>query len=212
MHNEKTFVVTANPETFVRALSDEKLNELLLHEEVTVVADGIGIVKGAKKFGLNINERIPGIDIANELLKICDTYNKSIYFFGSKQDVVNALCDVVKTEFPNINIVGAENGYSDNKDIIFDEIKQLRPDVVFVALGIPNQEKLIYKHYFDFDKGIFVGVGGSFDVISKKKARAPKFFIDNNIEWLYRIFKEPFRIKRFIKNNVQYMYRIIKRK
>lgn len=82
------------------------------------------------------------------------------------------------------------------------------PDIMLVALGIPAQEKLIYKHLNKFKKGIFVGVGGSFDVLSGTKARAPEFFINHNLEWLYRILKEPSRIKRFYNSNVKFIFKV----
>ena len=75
---------------------------------------------------------------------------------------------------------------------------------------IPAQEKLIYQHLKDFNKGIFVGVGGSFDVLSGTKQRAPQFFIKYNLEWLYRIAKEPKRIKRFYNNNVKFILKLKK--
>ena len=87
-----------------------------------------------------------------------------------------------------------------------------KPDIVLVALGIPLQEKLIYKHLNKFDKGIFVGVGGSFDVISGHKKRAPKIFIKLNLEWLYRILKEPKRLKRFYDSNVKFLFKVKKYK
>ena len=81
-----------------------------------------------------------------------------------------------------------------------------------VALGIPNQEKLIYKHLSKFKSGIFIGVGGSFDVISGSKKRAPKLFIKLNLEWLYRIVTEPKRLKRFYNNNIKFMLKVKKEK
>ena len=82
------------------------------------------------------------------------------------------------------------------------------PDICFVAFGIPNQEKLIYRHLNKFKKGILVGVGGSFDVLSGSKKRAPKIFIKLNLEWLYRITSEPKRLKRFYESNIKYMFEI----
>ena len=113
---------------------------------------------------------------------------------------------------PKLKIVGATNGYVVDKDGVFKEISKLKPDIVLVALGIPLQEKLIYKHLGKFDKGIFVGVGGSFDVISGHKKRAPKIFIKLNLEWLYRILKEPKRIKRFYDSNIKFMFKVRKYK
>ena len=210
LEENKMFIVTANPEAFIFGKNDNDVNELLLDNNTTVVADGIGIVKGAKKLGIAIEERIPGIDIATELLGYGSELSKTVFFLGAKQEVIDALCNVVADKYPGLKIVGAVNGYVSDKDAVFDKMKSLKPDIVLVALGIPAQEKLIYKHLKDFEKGIFVGVGGSFDVISGTKARAPKFFIDNNIEWLYRIAKEPNRIKRFYNNNIKFLFNLKK--
>ena len=98
------------------------------------------------------------------------------------------------------------------QDKVFDKISKSNPDIVLVALGIPLQEKLIYKHLSKFKKGIFVGVGGSFDVISGHKKRAPKLLIKLNLEWLYRIAKEPKRIKRFYNSNVRFIFKVRKLK
>ena len=104
------------------------------------------------------------------------------------------------------------NGYVENKEEEFQKTIKKEPDIVLVALGIPAQEKLMYKYFKDFKKGIFVGVGGSFDVLSGTKKRAPQIFIKTNTEWLYRILKEPKRIKRFWANNVKFIFKIRKEK
>ena len=87
-------------------------------------------------------------------------------------------------------------------------MQKVKPDIILVALGIPNQEKLIYKNLSKFDKGIFVGVGGSFDVISGCKKRAPKIFVRLKLEWLYRITVEPSRLNRFYQSNIKYLFKI----
>jgi len=208
LENKKMFIVTANPEAFMTAKKDNTLNSLLTDPEVDVVADGIGIVKGANIVGLPVTERIPGIDIANSLLKLGAENRKSVFLFGANAEVIEALCKVLQNDYSGLEIKGAVNGYVDDKDAVFEEIKKLSPDIVLVALGIPTQEKLIYKHYADFTKGIFVGVGGSFDVLSGAKSRAPEFFIKHNLEWLYRITKEPKRLKRFYNSNVKFLLKL----
>ena len=209
-NDNRMFIVTANPEAFMFGDKDCEVQSLLLDDATTVVADGIGIVKGGKKIGIDIAERIPGVEIAEKLLEYGSESNKSVFFLGAKQEVIDALCAVVKEKYPLLNIVGAVNGYMPDKDAVFEEIKLVKPDIILVALGIPAQEKLIYKHLKDFDKGIFVGVGGSFDVISGTKARAPKLFIKLNLEWLYRLLKEPSRIKRFYNSNVKFLLKLKK--
>ena len=116
----------------------------------------------------------------------------------------------IKKEYPKIVIKGHANGYVKDKDKVFQDIIKSKPDICLVALGIPEQELLIDKHINDFKKGIFMGVGGSFDVFSETKKRAPKIFIKLNLEWLYRLFKEPYRIKRFYNNNIKFIIYVLK--
>jgi len=209
LKNEKRmFIVTANPEAFMFGAENEEIAELLLNEKTTVVADGIGIVKGGKKIGVEIEERIPGVDIAEKLFEFGNELEKTIFLLGAKLEVIEALKNVLAEKYPNLKVVGAVDGYVEDKDSVFEEIKALSPDICLVALGIPAQELLIYKHLDAFSKGIFVGVGGSFDVLSGSKQRAPQFFINHNIEWLYRILKEPSRIKRFYDGNIKFLFKL----
>lgn len=210
--NKKTFIVTANPETFMKAENDEQLDKMLNDKEVVKVPDGIAIVKVANWLGYKTKERIAGVDIAVKLLEFGNKQKKSIYLFGAKEEVIIALKEKLINEYPNLKIVGIQNGYIKDKDKVFNDIIKHKPDIVLVALGIPAQEKLIYKYLNKFDKGIFVGVGGSFDVISGLKKRAPKLFIKLNLEWLYRIICEPNRIKRFYNSNVRFIFKSLRKK
>ena len=211
-NNKKMFIVTANPETFMISEKDEDMKDLLLDKNTILVPDGIGIVKAARMINYDVKERITGIDIANKLLELGNIQKKSIYLFGSKQEVIDSMKNVIKEKYLNLVLVGATNGYEKDKDKVFEKIAKQKPDIVLVALGIPAQEKLIYKHLDKFDKGIFVGVGGSFDVISGHKKRAPKIFIKLNLEWLYRILKEPKRLKRFYDSNIKFLFKVKKYK
>lgn len=210
--DKKMFIVTANPETFMSSEKDIELNNLLIDSDTILVPDGIGIVKVARMLNYNIKERITGIDIANKLLEYGNNLKKTIYLFGSSQEVIDLMNKVIEEKYSNLKMVGSSNGYVENRDRVFDEIVKLEPDIVLVALGIPYQEKIIYKHLNRFKKGIFVGVGGSLDVISGTKKRAPKIFIKLNLEWLYRIIKEPKRIKRFYNSNIKFVLNVKKYK
>lgn len=205
IHNKKKFIVTVNPEIIMQSYKSKEIKEILLNKKNSLTPDGISIIKKAKKYRININERITGVDITSELLKLCNEQGKSIFLFGASEEVINGLVKKVKVNYKNIKILGYSNGYVKDKDLIFENIKKLNPDVTLVALGVPYQELLINKHIKDFKKGIFVGVGGTFDVLSGIKKRAPKFFIKHNLEWLYRIIKEPKRILRFVKYNIVFM-------
>lgn len=208
INETRMFLVTANPEIFMKSESDADIAALLADNATTIIADGYGIVKGGSMLGYSIPERIPGVEVAEELFQLGSAYQKSVFLLGAKQEVMDKLCEEIARRFPNLVVCGAVNGYVENKDAVFEEIKVLQPDIVLVGLGVPAQEKLIFKHLQDFRKGIFVGVGGSFDVLSATKRRAPKFFIDHNLEWLYRLLKEPNRIKRFYESNVKFIFAV----
>lgn len=179
--------------------------------DTTIVPDGIGVVKAANYIGITeINERITGVDISYKLLELANKYSKSIYLLGASKDVIELTVKNINKEYPKVNILGYSDGYVDNKDDIFKRIKNISPDIVLVALGVPKQELLIAKHYDSFSKGIFVGVGGTFDVISGTKKRAPQIIQKLNIEWLYRIIGNKERIKRFYDSNVKFIFKLRK--
>ncbi len=205
LKKEKMFIVTANPETFMKGTQDEDFCRLLEDKRTTIVPDGIGIVKVCDMIGYPVKERIPGVEIAEKLLQNADDHHSKLALFGAKSEVLNRLKGKINDHYPNIDLVLAVDGYIKEKDQVMQEIAMLHPDIVLVALGIPAQEQLIYRHLNEFDHGILVGVGGSFDVMSGCKKRAPKIFIKCNLEWLYRIAKEPSRLGRFYKNNVKFI-------
>ena len=190
--------------------NDAELKNILDNKTNSFVPDGIAVVKSARKVGVNVTERITGIDIAEYLLKLANENKYSIYLFGAKEEVINTLIAKIKKEYPNINILGYSNGYVKDRDIVMQDVLKKKPDICMVALGIPYQEKIIAKYFSKAKKGIFIGVGGSFDVLSGTKKRAPKIFIKLNLEWLYRIVTEPSRLKRFWNSNVKFMFKIKK--
>ena len=210
INDKKMFIVTANPETFMKADAISEFDEALRREDTTIVPDGIGVVKAANYMGIGLKERITGVDISYELLKLANEYAKSIYLLGASKDVIELTVSTIRGQYPNVNIVGYCDGYIEDKDAIFDDIESKSPDIVLVALGVPKQEILIAKHYDRFSKGIFVGVGGTFDVISGTKKRAPLIVQKLNIEWLYRIWGDKERIKRFWNSNVKFIFKIRK--
>lgn len=209
---KRMFIVTSNPETFAYGEKEPEFDKMLLDNDTTLIPDGIGIVKAANMLNYGVKERITGVDLAYKLLELANIHKYKVAIIGATEAVITELKKVIKEKYPNIELLKVENGYVENKDAFFDEISIKQPDVCLVALGIPNQEKLIYKHLKRFKKGIFVGVGGSLDVISGTKKRAPKLFQKLNLEWLYRILKEPKRLKRFYDNNIKFIFKIQKLK
>lgn len=206
--NKKKFIVTANPEAFMTGLNDENYMNILMDKNTTIIPDGIGIIKAGRCLNYDFKERIAGIDLTENLLKLANEHHKKIYLFGAQKEVNKKLQKIIKEKYKNIEIAGAYDGYEENKEKVFKEMIKKEPDIVLVALGMPLQEELIYKYFDKFKKGIFIGVGGTFDVLSGSKKRAPKILIKLNLEWFYRIIKEPKRIKKFWNNNVKFMWYI----
>lgn len=208
---QKRIVVTANPETLMIASENENFDKILMSDKTSIIPDGIGVIMGAKRIGLKFEERIPGIEIAEELLKYASNNKKSMFFLGAKPEVMNKFIILCEKNYPNLKIAGYSDGYVKNKDLVMESAIKLKPDIILVGLGIPNQELLINKHFDNFKKGIFIGVGGTFDVLSGTLKRAPKIFIKLNLEWLYRLFKEPKRIVRFYNSNFKFLFRVGKK-
>lgn len=206
--DKKMFIITANPETLMIAEDNNEFQKILLDEKTMIVPDGIGVLKGAKMLGIEMEETITGVELCTKLFEYLNEMKKSLCLFGAKREVVERLKKVIDDKYPNIKLLRIYDGYIEDKYKVMEEIVELKPDVTLVALGIPKQEMLIYKYFDKFDKGIFVGVGGSFDVLSGTKKRAPKIFIKLKLEWLYRITTEPKRLKRFYNSNIKYLKKI----
>ena len=209
---ESCFVITANPEILMMGKRFPEMDQALTGKDTLLVPDGIGVIKGGAQLGVSFKERIPGVEICEELFAYADDNQKSLYLFGAGRKVVEALVSRIRREYKGIVLKGYSDGYVSDKDKVFREIMSLEPDIVMVALGTPQQELLIQKHFAGVNKGVYMGVGGSFDVLSGLKQRAPSFFIRHNIEWLYRITKEPKRLKRFWDSNIRFLFELRKEK
>lgn len=199
---EKRFIITANAEIFMAANNNQDIDKILTSKDNIVIADGVSIIKTAKYFGINLNNKIAGIDLCKDLLEYSISKKLSIYIYGCHEEVLAKL----KMKYPKANFIALKNGYDYDEIEIKKEILKLKPDLIFVALGVPRQELFINSLINEASKGVFIGVGGSIDVISGTKKRAPKFYRKHNLEWLYRIIKEPRRLKRFFNNNVKLLF------
>lgn len=204
LEGRRLFTVTANPEIIMHAERDPAVRELLLSGETEIVPDGISVVKAMRMLGLPAVERITGVDLAEKLLRIAGENGKTVFLLGAKEEVVSALAEKLKRDYPKIT-VHYRNGYGRDKDADCREAAALAPDLMLVGMGVPAQDLLLYRNLDAFQKGVLMGVGGSFDVLSGSKRRAPAFFVKTNTEWLYRIAREPQRLGRFWNNNVKFL-------
>lgn len=194
INNYKGILVAMNAEKILK--QDEQLKRLI--NQNLGYPDGIGAVWALKKSGL-ATTKIAGAEF---WLDIIDEFksNKSFYLVGASEEVINQTIEKVKNNFPDVNIKGFRNGFiktEEEKSKLITDIFQKKPDIVFVAMGTPKQEFLM-EEMFSHHKALYMGLGGSFDVYSGNKKRAPEFFINNWLEWFYRLLKEPTRYKRQI--------------
>lgn len=193
-NHQNTFVVTANPEIVMYARTDNSYRETLLKADY-ISPDGIGIIKAANSLKTPLSERIAGYDIFTELVEWANKTHQKVYFLGAKPAVISALKSKLSTSFPNIQLVGAHDGYFKDEAVIAADIEHQQPDIVFVATGFPRQEKFIAQHRHLSD-GLWMGVGGSFDVFVGNVKRAPKFWQTHHLEWFYRLLTDPRRLRR----------------
>ncbi|WP_337018002.1 WecB/TagA/CpsF family glycosyltransferase [Oceanobacillus massiliensis] len=208
---QKTFVVTANPEIVMKTRENAPYRKIIQSADY-VIPDGAGIVMAAKYLKNPLPERIPGYDLMNELIKFAELQGLSCYFLGAKEYVNEKTIVEVEKKFPKLKIAGNHHGYIDiNDNSIANSIASTEPDLIFVALGMPKQEQWIAKHFDKFHKGLFMGVGGSFDVLSGELKRAPQKWINLNLEWLYRFLKQPIRFRRLLKV-FEFIFKVILRK
>lgn len=189
----KKMLLSVNAEILCRA--DANIRDI--YNSNIGFADGIGAVMALKKKGINNAIKLPGCEV---WLKIVEKYYNThkFYLIGSTEEVINETVSKLKSNYPNINIVGYRNGFisseSEEQQLLLD-IEKTKPDFIFVAMGQPKQENLMVK----MDKihhAVYMGIGGSFDVFTGKVKRAPKWWIEHNLEWAYRLFLQPKRIKR----------------
>ncbi|MGP1489080.1 MAG: WecB/TagA/CpsF family glycosyltransferase [Peptoanaerobacter stomatis] len=204
-NNKKLFIVTPNSEIIVNAGENKTLFNIIKSADM-VVPDGIGLVIASKMMKKPLKERVTGIDLMESLLKYCNEKGKSIFLLGAKHGIAQKAGEKIKEKYPNIRLAGTYHGYykgihsgakgSEEEKEVIDMINKSKPDILFVAFGSPKQEYFIDAYKDIIDAKVFIGVGGSLDVYSGTIERAPKFYQEHGLEWLYRLSKEPQRITR----------------
>lgn len=162
--------------------------------------DGIGAVMALRRHGQKQAVKLPGCELWLKIIAALYKDGKRFYLVGSKQEVIEATVAKLKQEFAGIDIVGYRNGYiktEEERKALIDDIAARRPDVVFVAMGSPKQE-LLMEEMSERHPAIYQGLGGSFDVYTDYVKRAPQWWVRHNLEFAYRLIKQPSRIKRQI--------------
>lgn len=180
-----------------------------------VNADGASVVLAGRYLGIDIPERVAGIDLMQELLELAEKKHYPVYFFGAKEEVLQKMLTNFQNDYPNLMVAGSRNGYfnDDEIDLITEDIRQKKPQIVFVGITSPKKEYLIESFLENGINSIFMGVGGSFDVLSGTISRAPLWMQKAHLEWLFRVANEPKRLfRRYFVGNVTFIKRVLKAK
>ena len=192
-------VVAPNTEFIMMAQKDKEFFDILKKSSLST-PDSVGVMIGGKKQNKPFKQRIPGQSYFRKILEVGEKENWSFYFLGGKGDVPKLTAEHVKKDYPNINIVGYHEGFFENEseEAVISEINKLQPNVLFVAMGAPLQEKWIAKHKNELKVDVAAGQGGTFDYEAGKIKRAPKIFQTLGIEWFWRLILQPSRFFRML--------------
>ena len=189
------YIVKPNTEIVTYAQSDSQFKNILNFADLAP-PDGVGLMIGSRLLSSGLSQRVGGPDLTEAILKLAEDKGYSCYFYGAKPKVIEKLSLVLKKRFPKLKIAGLRHGYVEKDESVVVEIKTVKPDILFVALGYPKQEKWIATNLNDFKVPLSIAEGGSFDFISGETKRAPYWMRKLGLEWLFRLIIEPGRIRR----------------
>lgn len=195
---EKAYIVTPNPEIVWIARKDKPLRDSI-NSAALVLPDGVGIILAAKILGTPLRELIPGIDFTTLLLDKLSNSGGSVFLLGAKPGVAEEASRKLIDSHPGLVIAGVADGYFTDDRPVIEQINSACPDLLLVCLGAPKQELWMAGSISKLNVRICVGLGGALDVFAGTVKRAPMLFRRLGLEWLYRLIREPRRIKRMIK-------------
>ena len=200
-------IVTLNAIGMETVIDDPEFAECV-KESAMVLADGSGLCLGMKILGMPVQERVAGIDFAENLCRTASAEKWPVYFVGAVGDTAKRCAEALSERFPGLIVAGARDGYFDIRDTrIADTIAQSGAKIVLAAMGQPRQEKWVMLHRERLGKILAVGVGGAFDVFAGKLERAPIWVQKIGFEWLYRMLQEPSRWRKNLRL-ITFMLRI----
>ncbi len=205
--NTPTQHTVINAAKVVKSKSDPFLKQSIIDSQMVNI-DGQAVVWAARLLGIPVPERVAGIDLMQELLKLADQKKWRIYLLGATIEVISELTEKIKTDYPNLIIAGSRNGYftDDEGDEISKKINESKSQILFVGMPTPKKEKFIHKYRDMFGTPFCMGVGGSFDVLSGKTKRAPIWMQKTGLEWFFRLSQEPRRLfTRYAATNLSFM-------
>lgn len=209
--NKLKMIATVNPEIVMQAQKEESYKNILNNADLSV-PDGFGLKIAAWFLGKKVNERITGVDLTWEIVKIAAETGKSVYLLGGVSGVPEKTSLHMKLVHPELNIAGTAtpevsfDGKTDQK--VIDDINNTKADILLVAFGAPKQEKFIANYKDKLNVKLAIGVGGTFDYIAQNIPYAPKWMRQIGLEWLYRLFTQPKRFNRIITATIRFPWAV----
>ncbi len=194
-----THVVTLNAEMSMQAEVNPGLAKIIQGADL-IIPDGAGVVLYLNLHGYRV-QRCPGIELAEALLQAAATEEDwGVFFYGGAPRVADLAAQKWQQSLPTLRIAGTEHGYhpSETEAALQRKLQTLAPRLILVGLGVPRQEYWIAQHRHLCPNAIWIGVGGSFDIWTGQKFRAPVWLRENHLEWVYRLYKEPWRWRRML--------------
>ena len=188
-------IYTPNSEIILYASRNSEYMDKLNSADL-MIADGIGVVYGARILNDKLPERVAGYDLLRSILPLMAQKGLSLYLLGAKPTVAEIAGENLKKEYPGIVIKGCHDGYFKDDEEVIKDINEKKPDLLLVCLGFPKQENWIYDNREKLDVKAMIGAGGCLDVFAGIVERAPEFYCKHGLEWFYRLKKEPWRFKR----------------
>ena len=189
------YVVTPNPEFILAAEKDPAFLDVLNSADL-VLADGVGVVYSAKILGRPLKGRVPGIEFAADMLACLNEMGGRLYLLGAKPGVAEEAGRRILAQYPNIVLCGTQDGYFKDEEAALLKVAAARPDLLFVCLGAPKQEKWMARWGKHTGARLAVGLGGALDVFAGNVERAPESWRRLGLEWAFRLKKEPQRAGR----------------
>ncbi|MFW6295757.1 MAG: WecB/TagA/CpsF family glycosyltransferase [Halothece sp.] len=194
-----THIVTLNSEMAMMARDDQFLADIIREADL-VIPDGSGVILYLR-LRQQKQQRCPGIELAQSLLQMASTQENAcpVIFYGAKPGVAAQAASIWQQRVPSLSITAVHGYLSSEEQAIFKQtLEEQQPSIIFVGLGVPRQELWIRQHRHLCPNAIWVGVGGSFDIWAGVKSRAPLWLRNNHLEWLYRLYQEPWRWQRML--------------
>ncbi len=193
-------VFTPNALSVYEARKDVELARAFRNADLSL-PDGMGLVLGLRFLGFRMHERIAGVEFMEQLCRTASYAKWPVYFLGGESGVARQVTEVLRERYPGLPVAGWHHGYFDDfeSSFICETIRNSGAKILFVALGVPRQEKWIAAHAEELPGMLRMGVGGSFDVLSGRLQRAPRWMRRVGMEWFFRLCQEPWRWRRMIK-------------